>query len=85
MFARAIAAVFAVVLLAFVALVALGALHARGRAWAVVDARGQPIDGARFDDADAFSEGLAAVSRRGRWGYVDRDGRAGRRPNAAPR
>jgi hypothetical protein len=73
MFARALAVVLGLLLLGFLALLALGALRAQGTAWAVVDARGAHVGSARFEDAGAFSEGLAPVALGGRWGYVDRD------------
>lgn len=47
---------------------------ADGNRWGYIDSRGNFAIKPRFDDAQTFSEGLAAVSKAGRWGYVDRKG-----------
>src|SRR5262249_42464847 len=36
---------------------------------------GKVVIAARFEAAQPFSEGLAAVKHTGRWGYIDRSGR----------
>lgn len=40
-----------------------------------IDRTGRPVSELRFDDAQAFSEGLAAVQIDTVWGYVDKSGR----------
>ena len=42
--------------------------------YAFIDKRGQPISRLRFDDADSYSEGLAAVKIGNAWGFVDHSG-----------
>src|SRR5215467_8771757 len=42
--------------------------------YAFIDKSGQPVSDLRFDDAQDFSEGLAAVRIGQAWGYVDRAG-----------
>lgn len=42
--------------------------------WFHVDQTGTPISGARYADARAFSDGLAAVQIDGKWGYIDKYG-----------
>src|SRR5437762_5550765 len=43
-----------------------------GTAWGFIDNRGKIIIPPRFEAAQPYSEGLAAVKREGRWGYIDR-------------
>jgi len=45
-----------------------------GTAWGFIDNRGKIIIAPRFEAAQPYSEGLAAVKREGRWGYIDRSG-----------
>ena len=45
-----------------------------GTAWGFIDNRGKIIIAPRFEAAQPYSEGLAAVKREGRWGYIDRNG-----------
>jgi hypothetical protein len=40
-----------------------------------IDKNGKPISDSRFDDAEQFSEGLAAVRIGPAWGYIDKSGR----------
>jgi hypothetical protein len=40
-----------------------------------IDGSGKILADAHFDDAEDFSEGLAAVKVKGRWGYIDRQGK----------
>lgn len=40
-----------------------------------IDKTGKTISDLRFDDADGFSEGLAAVRIGEKWGYVDKSGK----------
>ncbi len=42
--------------------------------WGFIDANGKYACGLKFDAADYFSEGLAAVKLGDRWGYIDRHG-----------
>lgn len=46
-----------------------------GGRWGLTDQRGTLIGGQRFDEIDAFSEGLAPVRAGDRWGFVDASGR----------
>ncbi|MDP5238512.1 WG repeat-containing protein [Uliginosibacterium sp. 31-16] len=48
------------------------ALNAR---WGYADSSGQWLIEPRFEDAEPFSEGLAAVKSGGRWGFVDSSGK----------
>jgi hypothetical protein len=43
--------------------------------WAFIDKSGKPISDGRFDDAQDFSEGLAAVFLDNKWGFVDLSGK----------
>ena len=36
--------------------------------------KGKVVDGLRFDDAGEFQDGLAAVEREGRYGFIDKQG-----------
>jgi hypothetical protein len=47
---------------------------ARGT-WGFIDRTGQTVIPPQFTDADAFSEGLAAVKVENAWGYIDATGR----------
>jgi WG repeat protein len=46
-----------------------------GTKWGYVDPRGRFTIPPRFDSADPFSEGVAAVKLDGRFGYIDTEGR----------
>src|SRR5256885_2208062 len=45
-----------------------------GSGWGFIDSRGKNAIAPRFESVLPFSEGLAAVKREGRWGYIDRKG-----------
>lgn len=76
--AYVLAGLFGFILLGFAGLIGYGWISNRVAAanlgWAVVDAQGQPVSDARFEQARPFSNGVAAVAQEGRWGYVDKDG-----------
>lgn len=44
------------------------------RSWGYINAEGRVILEPFYDDAEPFSEGLAAVRFRGQWGYIDESG-----------
>src|SRR5882762_8075332 len=46
----------------------------QGNTWGFIDNRGKAVIAPRFEAALPYSEGLAAVKREGRWGYIDRNG-----------
>lgn len=46
----------------------------KGTEWLFIDEAGQEYNLGKFDEADSFSNGLAAVSIDGKWGYIDRNG-----------
>jgi len=46
----------------------------QGNTWGFIDNRGKTVIAPRFEAAQPYSEGLAAVKREGRWGYIDRNG-----------
>lgn len=76
--AYTLAVVMLLVLVGFAGLILLGNLKAaadrEALAWAIIDPEGRVVSSARFDDAEPFAHGLAAVELDGRWGYVDRSG-----------
>ena len=43
--------------------------------WGFVDADGNLVIKAVYDDVGPFTEGMAAVNQDGRWGFIDRDGK----------
>ena len=47
-----------------------------GRSWGFMDRTGKLAIDLKFDEAEAFSEGLAAVRVQERWGFIDSAGRA---------
>ena len=49
-------------------------MRVRGGKCGYVDKSGKLVIPARFDDADSFSDGLAAVSIDGKYGYIDKAG-----------
>jgi hypothetical protein len=52
------------------------ALHPIGDGWIFIDKAGQVIGGDKpWQEAHDFSEGLAAVKRDGRWGFIGLDGK----------
>ena len=42
--------------------------------WGYITATGDFFITPRFEDADLFFEGLAAVEKNGKWGFIDREG-----------
>jgi hypothetical protein len=52
--------------------------------WGFIDRSGAVVIAARFDGAERFSEGLAAVALEGRHGYVDATGRMALVPEQEP-
>ena len=42
--------------------------------WGFIDSTGNLVIRARYDEVRAFSEGLALVRSKGRWGYINRTG-----------
>ncbi len=41
--------------------------------WFFIDKDGKAISDKTYEDARAFSNGLAAVKQKGKWGFVDKD------------
>ena len=46
----------------------------KGGKFGFIDRRGEVVVEPRFDHAEDFSEGLAAVAVSGKWGYIDKTG-----------
>lgn len=44
-----------------------------GSQWGFINTDGEWAIEAQFEDAEPFSEGLAAVKQKGKWGFIDRD------------
>src|SRR5688572_3761124 len=42
--------------------------------WGYINTAGELVIEARYDDAGPFSEGLASVNKRGKWGFIDQNG-----------
>jgi len=68
----------AIVLVGFVGLILAGNVIKRldedRYAWEIVDAEGDRVTDAQFDEMRAFHNGLAAVRQGDRWGFVDAKG-----------
>jgi hypothetical protein len=46
-----------------------------GQPWGFIDAQGDIVIKARFDEVRSFTEGLAPVNEKGLWGYIDKAGK----------
>src|SRR5215813_10009334 len=46
-----------------------------GEKWSFIDLKGETVIKPAFDDAQNFSEGLAAVQVGRKWGYIDKTGK----------
>src|SRR5262245_51978711 len=49
--------------------------YRKGAKWGYSDPKKQLVIPARYDSAQPFAEGLAAVKRDAKWGYVDETGK----------
>lgn len=46
-----------------------------GGKWGLINKKGKQLIEAKYDDIDAFSQGLAAVKLGGKWGFVNKKGK----------
>ncbi|MPR34226.1 WG repeat-containing protein [Salmonirosea aquatica] len=49
----------------------LARIYIDGKGWGFINKHGEVIIDCRYDDAQSFSQGLAAVSIKGKWGFIN--------------